>query len=55
MADNPKHVEKFISYSTVQAKPGLWKSIVVDRIDFAKFLIANTYNVDPDKIKSIFL
>ena len=55
MADNPKHVEKFISYSTVQAKPGLWKSIVVDRIEFAKFLIANSYNVDPDKVKSIFL
>ena len=55
MADKPKYVEKFISYSSVQAKRGLWRSILAERMDFAKFLIANTYNVNADKVKDIFL
>jgi hypothetical protein len=55
MADNPKHVEKFISYSSVQAKRGLWRSILADRIEYAKHLIANNYKVDPDRVVSIFL
>ncbi len=55
MADKPKYVEKFISYSSVQAKRGLWRSILAERMDFAKFLIANTYNVNADRVKDIFL
>ena len=55
MADNPSHVEKFISYSSVQTKPGLWRSILSDRIEYAKFLIENNYNVNSDRVKDIFL
>jgi len=55
MADKPKYVEKFISYSSVQAKRGLWRSILAERMEFAKFLIANTYNVNADRVKDIFL
>jgi len=52
---NHKYVEKFISYSSVQAKRGLWRSILAERMEFAKFLIANTYNVNADRVKDIFL
>ena len=55
MADKPKYVENFISYSTVQAKRGLWRSIVAERMEFAKFLIENNYNVNADRVKDIFL
>ena len=55
MADKPKYVEKFISYSSVQAKRGLWRSILAERMEFANHLIANTYNVNADRVKDIFL
>lgn len=55
MADKPKYVEKFISYSSVQAKRGLWRSILAERMEFAKYLIENTYNVNADRVKDIFL
>lgn len=55
MADKPKYVEKFISYSSVQAKRGLWRSILAERMEFAKHLIENTYNVNADRVKDIFL
>jgi hypothetical protein len=55
MADKPRYVEKFISYSSVQAKRGLWRSILAERMEFAKFLIANTYSVNADRVKDTFL
>lgn len=55
MADKPRYVEKFISYSSVQAKRGLWRSILAERMEFAKYLIENTYNVSADRVKDIFL
>jgi hypothetical protein len=55
MADKPTHVEKFISYSSVQKKRGTWRSILSDRMEGSKYLISNVYDVNPDRVRDIFL
>lgn len=55
MARKPDHIEEFIPYSRLVKKMSMWRSVVASRMEYAKHLIANQYNIDPDKVKSIFL
>jgi len=55
MARKPDHIEEFIPYSRLVKKMSMWRSVVASRVEYAQHLIANQYNIDPDKVKSIFL
>lgn len=55
MASTPNHVEKFIPYTQLVKKKGMWREVIASRMQYAQHLIANEYNVDPDRVRDIFL
>ena len=54
MAKTPDFIESFIPYTRLVKKKSMWRSIAGSHMVHAKYLIANTYGVDPDKVHDLF-
>jgi len=51
----PDYIEKYIPYATINRRMGMWRAILSSRLEYSKYLIENTFNIDADRVVDVFI
>ena len=51
----PDYIEEYIPYATISRRMGMWRAIILSRLEYSKYLLENAFNVDADRVVDIFM
>jgi len=51
----PDYIEEYIPYATISRRMGMWRAIILSKLEYSKYLLENTFNIDADRVVDIFM